>query len=65
LGRKICGGRTSKFLLFVFSTHKNLHNDVGLEGKINSTQEQAALTALINVVKELCNYLLCDFLFCQ
>jgi len=42
-----------KFLLFVYSTHKKLHNDIGLEGKICSTQEQAVRTTVTDVIKEL------------
>jgi len=61
-GRKAVVEKHLKFLLFIYSTHKKLHNEVGLERKIYSTQEQAALTAVTDVIKELCNYPFCESL---
>jgi len=56
LGRKFVPGRNwggeTDFLLFVYSTHKKLHNEVGLGGNLYSTQGQAALIAVTDVIKE-------------
>jgi len=51
-----------KFILFVYSTHKKLHNEAGLDGNVYSTQAQAALTAFTDLIKLLWNYLFCDLL---
>jgi len=51
LGRKSCG-KNFKFLLFVYSTHKKLHGEVGLDGNVCSTQEPAASTAVTDIRKE-------------
>ena len=44
-----CGWK--KFLLFVYSTHIKLHNEVGLDGDVYSTQGQTALPAVTDVIK--------------
>jgi len=44
--RKSCGWKNLKFLLFVCSTHKKLHSEVGLDGNVYSKQRQAALAAV-------------------
>ena len=52
LEKKTVDEKKLKFLLFVYSTHKQLHNDVGLDGNAYVKQGQAALTAVTDVIKE-------------
>jgi len=46
---------------YLFIQHINAAQLVGLDGNIYSMQGQAALTALTDVTKELCNFLYCVF----
>jgi len=42
----------TRFLWFIYSTHKELHNEVGLDEKMSTgTQGQTALTAVTDVLK--------------
>jgi len=50
-GRWRCGWKNVNFLLFVYSTNKKLQNDFGLDGNVYSTQGQAALTAVTDVIR--------------
>ena len=43
---------TLNFYLFVHSTHKKLHNEVGSDGNVYNTRRQAALTAVTDVIKD-------------
>jgi len=40
-----------KFLLFVSSTHKKLHNEAGLDENVYSRQGQAALSAVTGIIR--------------
>jgi len=50
--KKLRGWKNFKFLLFVYSTLKKLHHQVGLDGRVHSTQGHAALTAVTDIKKE-------------
>ena len=41
-----------KFSLFVYSTSKKLHSQVGLDGNVYITQGQGVSTAMTNVIKQ-------------
>jgi len=50
------------FPLFVYSTHKRLQYEVGLDGNVCSAHRQAALTAVTDVIKEsVCLIIVCCF----
>jgi len=51
LGRKRCG-KSFKYLLFVYSTHKKPHGEVGSDGNVCSTQEPTASIAVTDIRKE-------------
>jgi len=47
-----------KFLLYVYSTHKQLHNEVGLDGNAYGTQGQACFTAVTDVIGESAGFII-------
>jgi len=55
---KSYGWKNLKFSLFVHSTQKKLHNELGLNGNVYSTQLQAALPAVIDVIKESVSFII-------
>jgi len=47
-----------KFLLYVYSTHEQLHNEVGLDGNAYGTQGQACFTAVTDVIGESAGFII-------